>query len=211
MGVTIDIGRRIELVPMDPHFHNITIALYRQRRDEGLAFLVHTYSHLEGAKERIAFLMKAMRILGGMELTADGLLRFPCGSAHEAACKRVFLESCKLSPNAEVEPRPLNILDKKSGLNISVFSRGAGVYEVTAEGEGKNKERRVSAIAKALCKLGRLEELDESSTKVGFRCEYPHDAMAGLLLVRAPNVRTIIREQEAASSRGVLSAPSQQE
>ena len=30
MGVTTDIGERIELLPMDPHFHDISVALYRQ-------------------------------------------------------------------------------------------------------------------------------------------------------------------------------------
>ena len=32
MGQIIDIGKRIELVPMDPHFHDITIALYNRDR-----------------------------------------------------------------------------------------------------------------------------------------------------------------------------------
>ena len=99
MGETVDIGRRIELVPMDSHFHDITIGLYCQERDEEPAFLVHTYSRLEGAKRRIAFVRKAMKILGGMELTSDGLLRFPCWAEHELACKRIFLEACKLDPD----------------------------------------------------------------------------------------------------------------
>ena len=33
MGQTLDIGKRIELVPMDPHFHDITIALYQQGQE----------------------------------------------------------------------------------------------------------------------------------------------------------------------------------
>ena len=44
MGRTVDIGRRIELVSMDPHFHNISIGLYRQSRPAGPEFLIHTYS-----------------------------------------------------------------------------------------------------------------------------------------------------------------------
>jgi hypothetical protein len=45
MGKTIDLGRRIELVPMDPHFHNISIALYRQQTGDGPVFQVHSYSN----------------------------------------------------------------------------------------------------------------------------------------------------------------------
>ena len=60
MGQTVDIGKRIELVPMDPHFHDITIALYQQGPEESPLFLVHTYSQIEGAQERIQFAIEAM-------------------------------------------------------------------------------------------------------------------------------------------------------
>ena len=47
-----------------------------------------------------------MQILGGMLKTAEGLLYFPCKDAHEAACRRVFLEACKLASNTQAEARP---------------------------------------------------------------------------------------------------------
>jgi hypothetical protein len=209
MGETIDIGRRIELVPMDPHFHDISIALYRQKKDEGPAYLVHTYSRIEGVEGRITSIANAMCTLGGLETKADGFLQFPCRKEHGLAIKRVFLEACKLAPDNEIEPRPLHILDKKSGLDIYVTSHGEGVYQVTADGEAKDKDRRISFIAGGLIKLAQLE--DQSVDTVAFDCKYAHDAMLGLLLVRAPNVRAVLREQEATASRGVLAAPSQQE
>jgi hypothetical protein len=209
MGETLDLGRRIELVPMDAHFHDITVALYRQLCNEGPAFVVHTYSHIEGAKKRTVSIVKAMQVLGGMELTSDGRLQFSCKENHELACRRVFLEACKLQSDEPIQPRPLNVLDKKSGLNITIASVGAGVYDVRADGDAKSKERRISAIAGGLIKLGQM--IDERVDRVSFACGQSHDAMVGLLLVRAPNVRAIMREQEMASSRGVLSAPSQQE
>ena len=211
MGVTVDIGRRIELISMDPHFHDITIALYVQRLELGPAFLVHTYSQLSGVEERVRFVAEAMCKLGGMELTSDGLIHFPCWSAHEAACRRVFIEACKLTPGAAPEIRPLSILDKKSGLKIHVSNRGEGTYQITAEGEESKKERRVSAIARALCKLGEMEKVGQASDQVAFSCQHDHDATVGLLLVRAPNVRVALKEQELAASRGVLSAPGKQE
>ena len=209
MGETLDLGRRIEIVPMDAHFHNITVALYCQWRNEEPTYVVHSYSRIEGSEGRIASIVNAMQILGGMELTSDGQLQFPCKDSHELACRRVFLEACKFSSDQPVEPRPLNVLDKKSGLNITITSSGAGVYIVGAEGDAKSKERRISAIAGGLIKLGQM--VDERVDRVSFACGQSHDALVGLLLVRAPNVRAIMREQEMASSRGVLSAPSQQE
>ena len=67
MSLTTDLGRRIELVSMDPHFHNISIALYRQKASQGAVFLVHSYSGKEGTRQRLEFVARAMCVLGGME------------------------------------------------------------------------------------------------------------------------------------------------
>lgn len=211
MGQTVDIGRRIELVPLDPHFGDISIGLYRQRDDAGPVYRVFTYSRREGVEDRIDFMVKAMGVLGGMEPASGGRLRFPCGYEHNLAVKRVFLEACKLDPAGPVEPRPLQILDKKSGLQIQVLSEGGGVYRVTAHGEGKDRERRISFIAGGLMKLAEIDEVSGTLDQVVFPCGHVHDTMIGQLLVRAPNVRAVLREQEAAASRGVLAAPSQQD
>ena len=213
----VDIGRRIELIPIDPHFHDITIGLYRQQiadettRKNFPAFLVHTYSHISGAAERIEEIIQSMQTLGGMLKTAEGLLYFPCKDAHEAACRRVFLEACKLASNTQTEARPLNILDRKSQLTITVDSIGSGIYRVTANGEGRGAARRISAIAGGLMKLGEMEGIEtDNKDTVGFACGHSHDALVGLLLIRAPNVRVVLREEEMGAARGMLSAPSQQ-
>ena len=210
MASIVNIGRRIELVPIDTHFKDITIALYCDQKDDRTVFRVHTYSRLEGVQERIQNVIESMRTLGGME-TSDGLLHFPCGEGHEAACRRVFLEACKLPQGSPAEQRPLNTLDRKSKLTITVNSLGSGIYKVAANGEGRSAERRVSAITGGLMKLGEMEPVkDNENDSVSFSCGYSHDALIGLLLVRAPNVRVILREEESSASRGVLSAPSQQ-
>ena len=217
MRRTIDIGRRIELIPIDPHFHDITIGLYRQQivdpttGTEFPAFLVHTYSQMTDAIERIKAVAEAMQTLGGMLKTPEGLLYFPCKDPHEFACRRVFLEACKLTSDTQTEPRPLNILDRKSRLTITVDSTGNGTYQVRANGEGRSATRRISAIAGGLMKLGEMEEVaTDNNDTVRFSCGHSHDALVGLLLIRAPNVRITLREEETSASRGVLSAPSQQ-
>ena len=217
MRRTVDIGRRIELIPIDPHFHDITIGLYRQQIADATtgtefpAFLVHTYSQMTDAIERIKAVAEAMQTLGGMLKTPEGLLYFPCKDPHEFACRRVFLEACKLASNTHIEPRPLNILDKKSQLTITVDSTGNGTYQVRANGEGRSATRRISAIAGGLIKLGEMEEVStDNNDTVRFSCGHSHDALVGLLLIRAPNVRITLREEETSASRGVLSAPSQQ-
>ena len=217
MRRVVDIGRRIELVPIDPHCHDITIGLYRQQTVDTTTgknspvFLVHTYSRIAGAAERIENVIQAMQTLGGMLKTTDGLLYFPCSGAHEAACRRVFLEACKLAPDTSIEPRPLNILDKKSKLTITVDSTGKGDYRVTAEHEGRGAARRIAAIAGGLAKLGEMDSIEtDAKDTVAFACGQSHDALVGLLLTRAPNVRVILGEAEMEATRGVLAAPSQQ-
>ncbi len=46
MSRTRDLGRRVELVPMDPHCRNITLALYRQQETDGPEYTVLKYQIL---------------------------------------------------------------------------------------------------------------------------------------------------------------------
>ena len=129
---------------MDSHFHDISIALYQQDGDTGTELLAHTYSELEGKRERVEFVMGAMRILGRMEPTpGEGeRLRFPCGAGHNSATKRLFLEACKAPPSEDVVPRPLTVFDKKSSANVTAVSLGAGNYQLSTDGESQKAADR---------------------------------------------------------------------
>lgn len=201
------IGRRIELISMDPHFHDISLGLYRQDGDPA-RFIVHSYSTKPGAADRISFIRRAMCVLGGMS-DQDGFLTFPCGHEHQAAVRRTFLEAGKLS-TGDAETRPLETVDRKSGLTMKVTPLGDGLYQVGAEGEDKSKERRIKVVANGIAKLGETILVEGRDDQIQYKCNQDHHALTGLLLVRAPNVRALVREQELASSRGVLAAPSQQ-
>jgi len=212
MAKTHDLGRRVELVSMDPQFHNISIALYRQDTGGSPTFGVHSYSGREGSQQRLDFVVRAMTLLGGLEVVPNEThkLRFPCRAEHLLACRRVFLEVCKLDPALPIEKRPLTILDKKSNRTITATSLGSGVYHLTANGEETDKANRIAAVANGLAKLGQMQASDSNGDRVAFGCGQSHDALVGLLLIRALNVRAVLREQELAAARGVLSAPSSQ-
>ncbi len=208
-----DLGNRIELVSMDPHFHDISISLYERRGGDGqAAFLVHTYSQKADAESRVDFVVRAMAVLGGMAVSPKGAhtLEFPCGAEHRLACKRIFLEACKLDPSSEPEARPLSVFDKKSELTIYATGTDDGRYQLSAEGDGERKERRVAAVGGGLMKLAQMRAESEDQDRVLFECGEAHDQIIGLLLGRALNVRASMREQEAAAARGVLAAPSAQ-
>jgi hypothetical protein len=209
MSITRDLGKRIELVAMDSHFHNITIALYRQDHEGRPEYRVYTYSRLEGAPERIKTLRQIMTILGQLEQAGEELY-FPCTSAHQAAAKRTFLEAAKLPPAIPAVPKPLTVPDRKSGRSITAVSLGKGRYQIAADGPEDGKGARIDSIMAGLLKLVELEIVEGNSCQVVFPCRQSHDALIGLLLPRALNVRAILREEEAAGGRGSLVAPSQQ-
>jgi hypothetical protein len=211
VGVVADIGTRIELVPMDGRFEDISIALYRRESGGAPVGHVHTYSHKPGVDARVQYVAETMAILGGLDGVADeaATLRFPCGTWHEAAVKRVFLEACKADPAQPVIPRPLDLHDRRSGQHITLEKLGGGAYRVHAQ-HAEGEESRARVVANGLAKLGRLAP-DEDGVTVTFQCGTDHDALVGLLLVRAPNVRAVLREEEAAALRGILAAPSAQE
>jgi hypothetical protein len=209
MGLTRDLGKRIELLSMDPHFHDITIALYRQDHNGRPEYLVHSYSRVEGAGQRLESIRQAIRVLGQLEQVNDWLY-FSCGSAHQAAARRAFLEACKLPPGGAIEPRPLVALDKKSRRNIGAVSMGAGGYQIGADGPEEGRTARIEGVVGGLVKLAEVIPLPGTPGHVAFPCGQAHDALIGLLLPRAFNVRAILREEEAAGGRGMLVAPSQQ-
>lgn len=205
------IGQRIELVPMDSHCGDITLGLYEQVGDQGTSFLVHTYSSRDGAALRVAYMAKAMSVLGGMVIDRqqETMLRFPCGDAHRVACRRIFLEAAKLPTGSPLESRPLEVFDRRQGDNIELTRLGSR-YRAHSVGNSGLHDRRAAVAALGLVRLGDMAPIPDTSDQVRFRCNTPHDAVVGLLLTRALEVRAALREVESRAARGILTAPSSQ-
>jgi hypothetical protein len=212
MSQTLNLGRRIELLPMDKHCHDISVGLYRELTDAAPRYVVHTYSSVAGSRERVGFLTRALLIMAGMHEVAGapGWLRFACDGSHERALRRGFLDLCKLETGAPLDPKPLTVFDKKAECNLEIHGLGAGVYEIRPEGGTPDGSSRAAALAGGFVKLCEMEAVEGSDPRIAFPCKASHDALMGLLAFRAQNVRASLREQEAAASRGILAAPSQQ-
>lgn len=212
MSVIGNIGRRVELVSMDRHFHDISIGLYQQHQDSGPEFLVKTYSTVGGAQKRTDSVLRAMEILGGMKMVAgENCLRHTCQNTHAAATKRLFLEACKVSPTENISVRSLSIFDKKSDGDVVAVSMSAGRYHLNVEPDTEKARTRRGAITAGLVKLAELEWINEESGEVVFSCGHSHDELIGLLLPRALNVRSFLRQQQMEADRGRLLAPSAQQ
>ena len=213
MGRTLDLGRRIELFSMDRQCHDISLGLYC-RDDAGTPqVLVHTYATAAGVDDRVKFVSRALRVMAGLEdvTGSPGWLQFPCRSLHQRALKRAFLDLCRRDQATPLEPKPLTAFDKKAGCNLTAVNLDGGSYEVRPEEQSENGEKRAGALAGGLVKLCELQLAEDTANQVVFPCGSNHHQLIGLLLVRAQNVRASLREEGLAATRGVLSAPSQQE
>ena len=197
---------------MDSHCGDITLGLYEQVGDGGNSFLVHTYSSRAGAARRVRYVARAMSALGGLDTDRDRdtMLRFPCGRPHRVACRRIFLESAKLATGSPLAARPLRVFDKRKGRNIDVTSLGKGCYLARSAGNEGTHDRRAAVAVLGLVRLGEMEAVADTSDRVRFGCDTSHDAAVGLLLTRALEVRTALREIESRAARGILAAPSSQ-
>jgi hypothetical protein len=210
--VGTDLGRRAELVSMDRHHEDISVGFYVRDGDEGPVGTIHSYSTKEGVDERMASIASAVAVLGGLDVLQDRVsLRFPCSTWHATAARRLFLEACKHDPSEPLEPKALEAPDSRTEQTIVIEALGDGAYEVHARGVTDDTPSRAPAIGRAMAKLAELSVDDGDRVIVRFPCGQSHDELIGLLLVRAQNLRAVLREEEMKASRGVLAAPSAQE
>jgi hypothetical protein len=175
--------------------------------------LVHTYAAVPAAKQRARFLTQALEVMAGLEPAAGqpGWLRFPCGRMHLRALKRGFLDLCKLPSGAALAAKPTTVVDKKAGCDLTAVGVGDGEYEIRSESDDDAARKRSAAVARGFVKLCEMDEVEGSENRVRFPCGADHDALIGLLMFRAQNVRASMQEQELAAARGILAAPSQQQ
>jgi hypothetical protein len=207
-----DLGRRIELVSTDRYFRDISIGLYAREDAGGCSFRVRSFAVHDGVADRIGFIVNAMQTLGGMlPGEAADTVRFPCGGEHLVAVRRLFLQACKEKPEAAPETPALSMWDKKSELTIKAVGLGQGAYDLAAEGGDEQAQRRLGALRNAMVKLADAQADETAGERFCFTCGQDHDAMVGLLLQAAPNVRAVMREFEMNAARGVLLAPGSQE
>ena len=207
-----DLGKRVELVSTDRYFRDVSIGLYAREEAGNWSFKVRSFAGYDGIKDRIAYIVAALQTLGGMERTErEDTVRFPCGGEHLVAVRRLFLQACKEKPEAAPDIPALSMWDKKSELTINAVSLGQGTYSLSAEGGDDQSQRRLGSLRNAMVKLADAQADEAVGEQFCFTCGSDHDAMVGLLLQAAPNVRAVMREYEMNAARGVLLAPGAQE
>ena len=196
-------GKCLELVPMDPNFHGISVGLYVQ---DGTC-TVWSFSRREGVQERIQKIRDQIVALGELE-PVDGTynqLRFPCDYLHVRPAKFLLTQAVGKSPEHSPPQGEMSIKDTKTKLTLTVTGRddtGGWVYEVSGVGEAPNVPMRLRAVVAGFVRYGEMEKV--SDTEVVFPCGRRHDQLVRVLLPYSRNVTAVESMMEEEAMRGQM-------
>ena len=196
-------GRCLELVPVDPNFHEITVGLYVKN---GTA-TVWTYSQKPGVVERIRQVRDQLVALGGLSPVSGthNQVMFPCGDLHRRPLKFLITQAVERAPDYRHPEGGISIKDIKSPLTLTAGGEqveGRWVYTVGAEGEARNKSSRIAAVATGFVRYGEMERVGNDGA--AFACGQRHDELVRLLMSYARNVSVAEDALEGDAVRGQM-------
>ncbi len=196
-------GKCLELVSMDAQFHDISVGLYHK---DG-ALTVWTFSRKDGVEGRLRQIRDQLVALGGLE-PIEGTrnqARFPCGHLHVRPVKFLMTQAVGKASDYRLPTGEMSIKDSKSDLVLGATGGerdGRWVYEVSGEGEIKNKAMRLRMVVAGFLRYGEMEKVGE--TEVAFPCGQRHDQLMRLLLPYSRNISGVETMMEAEALRGQM-------
>ena len=195
-------GRCLELVSMDPHFHDVSVSLYLK----GDVCTVWSFSGKTGIQDSLRQVRDQMVALGGMVPVAESAnqARFECGDLHLRPVK--FLLSRAVSRPPDYAPSDdLSIKDSKSALTLHFSGQqkdGRWVYGVTGEGDAPNPAVRIRMVVAGFVRYGEMEKV--SDTEVAFTCGQRHDKLVRLLMPYSRNISSVESMMATEALRGQM-------
>lgn len=195
-------GRCLELVSMDPHFHNVSVGLYLK----GDVCTVWSFSSKPGLAERLQQIRDQMIALGDMDPVegSTNQARFRCGDLHPRPVK--FLLSQAVGKAPDYAPADdMSIRDSKSALTLRFTGHeeeGRWSYSVSGEGEAPNPAVRIRMVVAGFVRYGEMEKLND--TDVAFACGRRHDGLVRLLMPYSRNISSVEGMMEAEALRGQM-------
>ena len=196
-------GKCMELISMDPNFHEITVGLYVK---DGIG-TVWTFSGKPGVEKRVEEIRGQLVELGGM-VPVDGThnqATFPDGEMYDRPLRFLLRQAVEKPYGTRHPEGRIEIKDLRSPLQIIATPEemdGRWIYRVTAEGEYKNPKMRVRAITQGFVRYGEMEKVDVDAVT------FPHggrrDELIRLVLPYARNVTGTADMLEAEALRGQM-------
>ncbi len=196
-------GKCMELIPMDPNFHEITVGLYVK---DGIG-TVWTFSSKSGVEKRVAEIRDQLVVLGGM-VPVEGThnqAKFPDGEMYDRPLRFLLRQAVEKPYGTRHPEARIEIKDLRSPLQIIATPEeidGRWIYRITAEGEYKNPTMRVRAVTQGFVRYGEMEKVDVDAVT------FPHggrrDELIRLVLPYARNVTGTADMLEAEALRGQM-------
>ena len=196
-------GKCLELVPMDPHFHGISVGLYLK---DGVCSL-WSFSGKPGVEERIAAIRDQFVALGGLT-PIDGThnqSKFLCGDLRLRALRFLLAQAGGKSPDFSPEGDGLSIRDTRTKLTLSVTGResaGRCIYEISGAGEAPSIPARLRMVVAGFVRYGEMEKVGDA--EVAFPCGQRHDPLMGILMPYSRNISAVENMMEADAIRGQM-------
>lgn len=196
-------GKCMELISMDPNFHDITVGLYVK---EGIG-TVWTFSERCGVRNRIEQIRDQLVELGDM-IPVQGThnqATFPDGEMYDRPLRFLLRQAVEKPYGTRHPEGRIEVKDLRSPLQIIATPEqveGRWVYRVSTEGEYKNPRVRVRAITQGFVRYGEMEKTGDDTVS------FPHggrrDALVRLVLPYARNVTGTSDMLEAEALRGQM-------
>lgn len=196
-------GQCIELVPLDPHFDDISVGLYFK---DGVG-TIWTFAQNPGVKNRLERIRNQLAVLGGLVPVNDtyNQISFSCGELHRRPLRFLIMQAVEKSPDLKPRDGDIAIKDLKSDLILRADPEnieGRWMYTINASGEAKTKPMRIIAVTGGFVRYGEMEKLDKN--QVAFTCGQRHDELMRVVISYARNVSGVQDMLEASSRRGQM-------
>ncbi|HIF71551.1 MAG TPA: hypothetical protein EYQ61_03175 [Dehalococcoidia bacterium] len=197
------LGSCIELVSLDPHFHDVSIGLFIKNG----VMTISSYSTIDGIDARIELIRDRCVRLGDVEPvegTTDRL-RLISDLYVDRALRFMFIAAVEKDPAAELPSGRITAPDTKTKLLFVIEGAdedGQYVYTVSAEGESDRAEMRVRAAVGGFMRYSGCVRVDKN--KFAFPDGKKYDNFARLILPLARNVSAVEAQLEADEMAGQM-------
>ena len=198
-----ELGHCIELVSIDPHFHDVTIGLFIK---DGL-MTIWSFSNREGIAGRIEEVRDRCTRLGdviAVEGTTDQL-KLTSDLYLDRALKFMFTFAVEKDPARELPTGRITAPDTKTKLTFVINGaeeNGKYVYTISAEGRSDRAEMRVRATVGGFVRYSDCERVDKN--KFAFPDGKRYDSFARLILPLARNVSAVESQLAASELEGQM-------
>ena len=197
------LGHCIELVSIDPHFHDVTVGLFIK---EGL-MTIWSFSKHDGIADRIEQIRDRCTRLGDVVAiggTTDQL-RLTSDLYLDRALRFMFTAAVEKDPERELPSGRITAPDTKTKLTFVIEGAeedGKHVYTISAEGKSNQAEMRVRATVGGFVRYSDCERV--AKNKFAFPDGKRYDSFARLILPLARNVSAVESQLAASELEGQM-------